>query len=418
MKKRMSWGGILSSIYDAAATNTAWPACAGAIAEVFEARACGVAGFDFKWQKGEYYFSSGIEQRFLESYRATAAPQDPWHGLRDLGEAAGAVRVVEEVVGEERLLRSAFYRDWLRPQKLFRRLSAVLIRDGSYVCELMILRARDDPPFGLAEQQSCRMLEPHLRRAILVGRRLGLLQTQQAAILEVLDRLATGVAICDDSGKLLFANQAARETLDRGEALALRGGRVVARDQQAMSRLLRLLGPHPEGHQAAGVLLAPRSSSPRPLHLLVAPVRPSHDPSPGPERLTSIIFIHDPDGDLDDAVPQLRELYGLTPSECRLATSLAEGATIDETAAAVGLTTETARTYLKRILSKTGVRRQTELVRLLLRAALPVRPSPPPHPSQDPPPSEAAQIIGRRAPRSPPPASARGYRDQSRSTSS
>ncbi len=60
------------------------------------------------------------------------------------------------------------------------------------------------------------------------------------------------------------------------------------------------------------------------------------------------------------------QLYGLTRAESRLAAKLAQGRSLDEAAAMLNITTQTARGYIKRILGKTGTKRQVELVRLLL----------------------------------------------------
>jgi DNA-binding CsgD family transcriptional regulator len=70
----------------------------------------------------------------------------------------------------------------------------------------------------------------------------------------------------------------------------------------------------------------------------------------------------------DSNEQHLRELYALTVVEARLAAWLSQGKSVEEAAAAMGVTVNTARAYLKRIYNKTGVRRQSELVRLLLLA--------------------------------------------------
>jgi DNA-binding CsgD family transcriptional regulator len=62
----------------------------------------------------------------------------------------------------------------------------------------------------------------------------------------------------------------------------------------------------------------------------------------------------------------LRSLYRLTPAEARIADLLAGGNEVGEVAVRAGITLETARFHVKRVLAKTGVRRQTELVRLML----------------------------------------------------
>jgi DNA-binding CsgD family transcriptional regulator len=62
----------------------------------------------------------------------------------------------------------------------------------------------------------------------------------------------------------------------------------------------------------------------------------------------------------------MKMLYGLTPTESRLADLLLEGLDVRGAAQRLGITIETARFHLKRVLAKTDTRRQTELMRLML----------------------------------------------------
>lgn len=58
-------------------------------------------------------------------------------------------------------------------------------------------------------------------------------------------------------------------------------------------------------------------------------------------------------------------LYGLTAAEARLACALSQGHDLSKLSAQWRVSRETLRTHLKRVLSKTGTSRQTDLVRLL-----------------------------------------------------
>jgi DNA-binding CsgD family transcriptional regulator len=62
---------------------------------------------------------------------------------------------------------------------------------------------------------------------------------------------------------------------------------------------------------------------------------------------------------------ELRDLFGLTPAEARVACRLV-GETVDEVAEALGVGVATVRTHVQHLLAKTGTRRQSELVRLLV----------------------------------------------------
>lgn len=59
----------------------------------------------------------------------------------------------------------------------------------------------------------------------------------------------------------------------------------------------------------------------------------------------------------------LADLFGLPPSEARLAAALARGASLTEAAVQLGLTIETVRNYSKRLFAKLRARGQTDVVR-------------------------------------------------------
>lgn len=71
-----------------------------------------------------------------------------------------------------------------------------------------------------------------------------------------------------------------------------------------------------------------------------------------------------------DRCDQLVDLFGLLPSEARLAWAIAQGMSIGQAAKDLGLTLETARNYSKKIYAKTGARGQAELVRIILTSVL------------------------------------------------
>lgn len=71
-----------------------------------------------------------------------------------------------------------------------------------------------------------------------------------------------------------------------------------------------------------------------------------------------------------DRCEQLTDLFGLLPSEARLAWALARGLSIREAAQELNLTVETARNYSKKIYAKTGARGQPDLVRNILTSVL------------------------------------------------
>ena len=65
-----------------------------------------------------------------------------------------------------------------------------------------------------------------------------------------------------------------------------------------------------------------------------------------------------------------KELFDFTPAETALALELANGLSLEDTAEKLGIMRNTARAHLRAIFSKTGVRRQAELVRVMLNSVV------------------------------------------------
>lgn len=102
-----------------------------------------------------------------------------------------------------------------------------------------------------------------------------------------------------------------------------------------------------------------------PLVLEVAPLGPASGTF-GENRPAVLVFIRDPEAPLE--VTRLRDLFGLTRTEASVAAALGRGQSMDDIATEMGIGIGTARTHLKRILTKTGMHRQAQLVALLVRS--------------------------------------------------
>jgi len=114
-------------------------------------------------------------------------------------------------------------------------------------------------------------------------------------------------------------------------------------------------------------VLVPRLSLQPPYHVTASPLRRTLRPFTGMTTPVVVVLIVDPALRRPIASEALRRAYGLTPREAALALALGEGHTLEQAAARLTMRYETARTHLRRILSKTQTRRQAELISLLER---------------------------------------------------
>ncbi len=194
-----------------------------------------------------------------------------------------------------------------------------------------------------------------------------------SAGLEALDLLNIGLLVCSASAELLVANQTAEQILRAQDGLELDadGTLTTTYDERAslrdMVRSVAKTAHTPEVVHRDSAFAVQRSAGKRPLTLFVRAVNTKSD-APSPNEAAVLVMILDSAQPVDTAEAELKQLYGFTATEARLANHLMEGLSLEECCDAMGIRRTTARMHLRNIFAKTGVRRQGELVSLLLKS--------------------------------------------------
>jgi DNA-binding CsgD family transcriptional regulator len=180
-----------------------------------------------------------------------------------------------------------------------------------------------------------------------------------------------GTILLDEHGRVLRTNRVADELLDRGLGLSVAEGRLYAEGLEATRELRRMIERALADRSAERPSLVQGLRLARPdggsLNLLARPI-PLSQWSEGRGAPALAIFVGDPDERPTVSLEVVRQLFDFTRAEALLATALARGQSLDEAASELGITRNTARAHLRAIFSKTGVSRQAELVRLVLRS--------------------------------------------------
>jgi DNA-binding CsgD family transcriptional regulator len=225
-------------------------------------------------------------------------------------------------------------------------------------------------PFGDTDRALCRVLLPHLTRAMRIFVQYAQSYRERAVYQAVIDRIGVGVALVDAKSAIMATNAIGAEILAGTSGLKIVHGRLVAGLPAAARALEGYVRAATEAqtlpHQDTGWPLAlERSENPSPLTLVVHP-GPAVQPVNAPLRRSAIVVMRDPDRRASVSADVVRQLFGLTPAEAALATLLALGADLDEASEALGVSRNTARSQLRSIFMKTNVKRQSELVRMIL----------------------------------------------------
>lgn len=194
---------------------------------------------------------------------------------------------------------------------------------------------------------------------------------------EALDLVNVGLLVTGVTGQLLLANRTAEQILETRDGLELTplgGVRTSLKSVPALSVLVEAAGKGQGSESSDSILPIRRPSGKRPLTLVIRPVQATASPSTESTAPSALIFVLDPEFQVETAETELRQLYGLTSTEACLANLLMEGKTLDECCEQLGIRRSTARTHLQHLFEKVGVQRQSELVSLLLKSIGLVRP--------------------------------------------
>ena len=101
------------------------------------------------------------------NYREQFFALDPFVNL-----PPGKVVTQQELIPDEELLASEYYRDYLAPIGIFHILGVDTVEPDGMLARLRIARRHDEVAFTDAHKQLCARFLPHLRRAIQIHARL------------------------------------------------------------------------------------------------------------------------------------------------------------------------------------------------------------------------------------------------------
>lgn len=223
-----------------------------------------------------------------------------------------------------------------------------------------------------------RRMAPVLDAAFKLWQRHRRLVQDRRGLAGALDSVDFGIILIDRDGDMGFANAAARALLAEGRFLRQRGGALSAnhlRDTMKVQAALaaaiasNLSGADGGDEPPEAGLLQLNADGRR---IVVAAI-PAERPATEPGSIAAMLVAHDPDRRSDRLVAPVCRLFGLSTVETRLASHLVAGFSLAEASKMMRIKEQTARGYLKQVFLKANVKRQSDLVRLLLSSLLNTR---------------------------------------------
>lgn len=299
-------------------------------------------------------------------YSAGLYAQDPFVNL-----PPDRVVALSEYVDQETLRASEFYQICIKPADTFHILGVDLAAEEGLQAGLRLCRPEKAKPFNSEEREAVERLIPHLKRALQLYRRLNHIELERSLYAGALTQLSVATLLLDGELRILGANPIAENLLSEQDGVRRLEGCLSLARRRDNQRLKDLVGQACAASQSGAPALVSampveRPSGRAPLGLVV---RPLAEGGNGDDQPAVSVFISDPEHPTEASSDVLCQLFGLTRAEARLALQLANGLSLEQAAAELGITRNTGRAHLRAIFTKTGVSQQTQLVSLILKSA-------------------------------------------------
>ena len=357
---------ILGAIYDAALDEAGWVKCLETIRTELGANYASLIVRTETTDDIGLIVSAGNDQANLD-------PGNPYIALSPFtGMPPDQLVTIGDVLAEKDWRASTYCRDYCAPQGVFHVLAADIATRNGGVYGFRVTRPETAPAFSETELDFCRLLIPHIKRALNLH--LSINQDRKVSTLysHAMAQLMVGVVVLDQDGQVIECNPAATAILELKDGLRVAGKQLeasYANDNRKLQGLVRdaLIHPHAAKLALTEAMSISRPSGKLSWGLIVQSIS-SDQWTEGKQRPSVAVFVRDTEGKVDPPVRLAQQLFHLTPAETALAIQLANGLSLEEAAEVLNIRRNTARAHLRSIFSKTGVRRQTELVRIFLNS--------------------------------------------------
>ena len=360
---------LAGEIYDAALAAASWPLAIEKTVDYVGGAAGWIFSRDCANGIGKIFHSFGYENHYKQIYLNEYMRFDPISPeILSLG--IGEVISNSSVTPRNEFVTTRFYGEWMEPQGWLDTVFIMLDRSATEITTFAIARGRRDGWADDGVYRRMRVIAPHLRRSVLLGKAIHLRTAQEAMLRETLDSIAIGVLFVDEHGQIVHANASGGAMLADGNPCS---GMTPAQSTNGNSAgtglrdaVRRAVQTEPAGG-SKGEIILPLTSPNGDRYVIhgLSLASGRRRQAGAAHRALAALFIQKAELGGAGAAEVIAKHYSLTPMELRVLLSIIETGDVSETAAALAIAVATVKAHLRGLFAKTGASRQLELARLV-----------------------------------------------------
>ena len=246
------------------------------------------------------------------------------------------------------------------------------IVDWEPACIVMLMiRDESEAAWTKLDKQHIERILAHTRDSILVHKELDRHRWIGGLARDILNSSPRGMIALSEDGTIEMANTQAELMLNQNDGISRRNNKLIFIDAATQENLKEYLSnldtevgadlPEMDWNMAAR-----RQSGHTPYQIIIGSFKLQnwHVESRASDRI-AMVYLLDARNTIGPSDEQLKVFYGLTSAQSKVAAALYAGNNINEAAEALHISVNTARSHVRNIYAKVGVRTQSELLGLL-----------------------------------------------------
>jgi DNA-binding CsgD family transcriptional regulator len=367
---------LIGSIYDAALDRDLWPSALERSAAFVGGCASALFMKDSARKTHNVVITWGYDPDYTQRYVEKYVHLDPFTTGQFFFEIEQPVSLVD-IMPPEQFRRTRFYEEWVRPQGWIDAIGVTLEKSVTTYSALSFIRHERHGMADESSRQRAKLLGPHVRRAVLIGKIIDLHKVEAAALADTLDGLAAAMFLVEASGRIVHANASGHALLaDSCGVMHSKNGKLIAADARADHALQDVfLNAEPGdslGAKGISVPLGERDGERWLAHVLPL-TSGNRRRAATAYSAVAAVFVRKAAVHAPHPLEVIATTYKLTAAEMRVLMMIVEIGGVPEVAEALGISVPTVRTHLQHIFAKTNTSRQADLVKIVAGYMSPLR---------------------------------------------
>jgi DNA-binding CsgD family transcriptional regulator len=361
---------LIGDIYDGALDPSLWPLVLEKSANFVGGVASALFVKDSVRKTQNNICTWGYDPDYTRVYFEKFIPLDPFTTGQFFFEIEDLVAVADMMSHAEHR-ESRFYKEWVRPQGWIDAIGATLDRSATTYAVFSVIRHERNGIVDNETRRRMKLIVPHVRRAVLIGKMIDLRKVEAAALADTLDGLTAAMFLVDSEGRIMHANAAGHVMLADGSVICAVGGKLTVADQALCGSLLDVgCEDFAVGRKGACLPVRGRNGEDYVAHVLSL-TGGTRRQAGAAYSAVAAVFVRKAEIELPHPVEALAKRHKLTAAEMRVLFAIVEIGGVSDVARILGISEATVKTHLQRVFDKTGAARQADLVKLVAGFASP-----------------------------------------------